>query len=154
MDTTLMCIISPAKHKLEGMKAAARYQAGDIVDTFMSSKYAKLQPDGTYQMQSQMGQPKFAFIHIKNIPDNVNKQKIKTVLTSELTLLGETVRKRRWHIPPSILPTAFKQKLFSTREITVDYVVAKNYIRKKSAPVLLDATKDDISMSLDSKDIS
>ena len=153
MDLTLHIIISPATHALEGMKAASRYRKGDIIDVYKATKFAVLQPDGNYQMQSQMGQSKFAFIHVKNIPNSFDKQKIKSALLPTIKILGGLVRRRKWHIPPSVLPGVFKQKILTDREVTIEFSIVKPYIRKKTTPVILDPEQDDISTALINGDL-
>lgn len=153
MDITLHIIILPATHPLEGMKAARRYRKGDIIDVYLASRFAELQ-GGTYKMQSQMGQPKFAFIHIKNMPDTIDIQKIKAALLEPVSILEDSIRRRKWHIPPNILPVAFKRKILEDREATVEFSIAKAYIRKKTTPVILDPEQDDISTVLLDEDLS
>lgn len=154
MDITLHIIANPATHELEGMKAAMRYRRGDILDVYRANKYATLQSDGNYKLNKSPGHPRFVFIHIKNIPDTLDKQKIKAKLIATVDLLDDTVRRRKWHIPPSILPSAFKQKLLAEKEITVEFATVKAYIRKKLTPIILDPDSDDITTSLTDEDLS
>jgi len=148
MDITLHIIINPATHNLSGMQAASRYRKGDIIDVYRATKFAELQGDGNYKMQSQMGNPVFCYIHVKNVPDTLDRQKIKQRLLEPVQVLEETIRRKNWHIPPSILPAAFKQKLLDDREATIEFSTAKSYIRKKTTPVILDPDQDDISINL------
>jgi len=153
MDITLQIIIRPATHALEGMEAACRYRTGDIIDVYRANRFAELQEDGNYLMQSQMGNDVFCYIHIKDVPDTLNRQRIKAKLLEPVTILDELVRRKMWHIPPSILPVAFRQRLLADREATVTFIQAKNYIRRKTTPVLLDPDQDDITTTLTDGDL-
>lgn len=154
MNITLQILLKVANNPLTGVESAFRYKIGDIIDGFKTEKYAALQPDGTYAMQSQMGNPVFAYIHVLNVPDTFNLEKIRHAITSSVEITEEPIRRRKWHIPPAILPTAFKQKVLTDREATINFSTAKAYIRKKTTPVVLDASQDDISTSLTDGDLN
>lgn len=153
MDITLQIIIKPSTHILTGMKNAYRYRQGDIIDVYRTSKYATLQADGNYLLNSHIGHERFGFVHIKNIPDTLDRARIKRKLLKRIEILDEPVRRCKWHIPPSILPASFKQKLLANKQATVEWTTAKAYIRKKTTPVILDPDQDDITTVLTGGDV-
>lgn len=154
MDITLHNIIKPASHALSGMRAARRLAPGDIIDVYEATEYATLQADGNYLLDSPPLHDRFGFVHVKHVPNSLSKARIKKKLTEAVEILGQDVRRKKWHVPPSILPTVIKQKILADKEITVEWSVAKSYIRKKTTPVILDPNQDDISTSLTDGDIS
>lgn len=151
IDITLHIMIKPATHPLPGLKGACRIAKGDIIDVYKATKYATLQEDGNYMLDKPPGHERFGFVHIKNVP---NTPSIRNKLISGIDIAGESVRQCKWHIPPSMLPNVLKQKLLLEKQITVEWEVAKPYIRKKTVPVILDPSQDDISTSLTDGDIS
>lgn len=153
MDITLHIMIKPADHQLDDIRAARRYRSGDILDVYLATKYATLQPDGNYLLDKPPGHPRFGFIHIKGVPDTLDKRRIKEKLLSQVTILNETVRRKEWHIPPEILPQAFKLKLLEDKQVTVNFDTAKAYIRRKTTPVILDPDSDDISTAVTVEDL-
>lgn len=72
-DRTIQVIVKPATHTLTNQaKNASRYATGDPVAVLDTAQYAVW--NGTtseYEMQSQMGNSKFVFIHVTSIPDTV-----------------------------------------------------------------------------------
>jgi len=154
MDITLHIILKPADHALEGIRAASRLAKCDIIDVYKAEKYATLQDDGNYLLDSPPLHPRFGFVHIKNVPDILKEINIKNKLLEAVEILGQPVRRKKWHIPPSILPDVVKKKILTDKEITVQWAIAKSYIRKKTTPVILNPSQDDISGVLTDGDVS
>ncbi len=153
MDITARIIIKPSTNELSGLEAASRHRVGDFIEIFKSTRFAEMDENGNYYMQSQMGSDKFAFIHIKNIPNDKAK-KFERILLRPLLILDSFVRCKEWHLPPSLLPETIRQKLLEDREYTIEFNSAKAHIRKKLTPVHLDPDQDDISTTLTDEDIN
>lgn len=62
-------------------------------------------------------------------------------------------RKRRWRIPPMLLPLALRQELLANRQITVAWADAKARIRRKIILNRLNNTQDDESTELTDADV-
>ena len=163
-DITVQIILKPATHAFPAnaqgmMKNACRYWPGDILDVYPAEKYATLGDDGNYLLNSPPGHPRFAFVHVKNVPVKFSVDRIKNKLTATVESEGgvennqQLLRRRGWHIPPSITPVVFKQKLLLEKEATVDFNVAKNYIRKKVITDIFDPEVDNIDTVLIDEDL-
>jgi len=85
-NRTIQVIIKPAEHALgDAEKEASRYSIGDAVATFDPSRFATFNiATNEWLMQSQMGNPTFAYVHVKNIPDTLTIQGTQYNFTPEI----------------------------------------------------------------------
>lgn len=125
---------------------AAMERPGDIIAVYDSSTIKEPPNPNT----------RLGFVHITNAP-NVALEKAKRLMGRVVEFSGGGMvirRKRKWRIPPSVLPTAVKQALKTNREVTVDWSQVKPFIRRKVIVNNLDPTKDDESNAVTDADIS
>jgi len=137
---------------------ATRAEDGMIVAVFPALKYANPASGNRYAMWCQMGNPKFGYIHIKDVPDIFPEamliEKVNALLTKSMyveqdvqddptMVMLDMVRKREFRILIPELPNNVRNTLLSDREVTVNWGQAKTYLRKKIITSKWDAALDD-----------
>lgn len=171
-DYTLQLIYQPSNHvALDEIGEAMRWRPGDIVDIWSANKRANFNDiTGNWELFCLKGNWKFRYIHIKNVPDTITYERIKAVLTSreeatinplptQAVMFGTSPlivvrRKRKWRVHPATLPQTIINRIQSEIEITIDYSLIKQYIKKKIVNDWFDRTQDDMSTYLTDGDIS
>ena len=138
-DITIEIIHSPATYALPAEKDARRYRQFDIVEVWPRARVTEPPSPNS----------KFWFIHVTGIPDTIPFEKVKAKLTEPVfnpLVAGDFIRRRRWRadIPAAVLST-----LQANREITVPYLTAKDYIKRKVANNASDPTQDTLEVLTD-----
>ena len=172
VDITLEIMLEPATHDLsyDADKNARRFRRGDIFEVHRTTDIATLDGSGDYRLPS-IGTSVFGYIHVKNVP-LAAALKIRAALTKDT---GETItrsvtdpdtgevtevvepyhsRRRKWRIPRSVIPAAAKTKLLAEREITVEWAVFRDKIRRKIITDRLDPSLDDESNAVSDSDLA
>ena len=157
MNVTLQVMLNAPDHPLEGMKAAARYKTGDILNVYITENCATLQGDSSYKLNSPCTHPRFAFVHITGVPDisiNTIRKKLSIAIEDNTDPEKPTlVRRRLWHIPTSIVPVGIRQTLLTDHEVTLTWSQVKPYIRKKLVSNALAPDTDNITTELQDIDL-
>ena len=126
-DITVQVIINQSTHELSPEQEIARYLLGDIIDAFLSSKYASF--DGIYWHMPPIGDKRSGFVHITDVPaDVILKARTKLIEMPFSTITKEAIRRRTYHIDVANLPATFKEKILTDKEVTVTWTQAKPYI--------------------------
>ena len=150
MDITLQVMIEPPTHDLsyDAAKNAARNRRGDVIGVYLTSDVTEPpNPNG-----------RLGFIHITGVPDVLSFDRIRERLTSAFhdpLLVTEKVmwRKRKWRIRASVIPAGARNTLLTTKELTVTWLQAKPYLRRKEVFNRLDVTADDETAELSDVDV-
>ena len=172
VDVTLEIMLEPPTHDLsyDPEKAARRFRRGDILDVIRTDTFAELDVNGDYRITEGIGNLRFGYIHLLNVP-NARAQQMRRVLTRDS---GETItrqtndpelglvdtehldnwRKRAYRIPRSVIPTAARTKLLAEREITVEWTTFRSRIRRKIAANRTDPSLDDESNAVTDAELS
>ena len=145
---TVMIILDVPGHNLSPGKNAVRSKPGDPVTVFRSNAYNGAgeaqttynNETGSYHMVDSPVGGKWGFVHIKDVPDNLTIESLRDKLLSpaEETLFTfdppkeNLLRKKACRIPLDKLPdSANKETLLNARELTLDWNMFKQIIRKK-----------------------
>lgn len=163
-NVTLQVIIDAPNHPLSGMKGASRLRRGDIIGVHLSNDVATRNgPD--YNMDS-IGSPRTGFVHMKDAPPAA---KLKERFLEQLDgdeeyrddglgggprLVGyETVRRHKWKLKISDLPTGQRNALLNDKEFTVQWTNIRPRIRRKVFVDKLDPTQDDDSNAVQDSEV-
>lgn len=150
-DITLMIMATVANHPLATAKDEAfRYKPGDIVQLYVTEDIADW--DGSkYLMHNTPTHPRFAYIHVTGIPDNISRNVNR--LMENFQVIAQKYRRRRFRVLPSALPVVVRNRLRNEKQLTVDWSTAKSYIRKKLVINVNDSSTDDETTQLQDGDL-
>lgn len=111
-------------------------------------------------MREPISSKRTVFVHMRKVP-NQAAQKIRRVLTDPLYELApelpagiRIIRRSRFRIPPSEVPSGIAQKLASQREATVLWKNIRPIIRKKQWVDKWNPDLDDESESVQDSDLN
>lgn len=147
-DISLLIVIVPADHDLsyDSYKQARRYRRGDTCEVMAPSRV------GQANRESRLG-----YIHMLNVPTpNINSTKttLLDTIIDPLDPLGERVlRRRKWRVVISNMPTLFKDELLASHELTVTWGQVKLFLMKKIVTETLNPLLDDESISITDVDV-
>jgi len=160
-DLMLRVMINPSDDVRTGLEQANRWKPGDIVNVHRAQDHADIDGGGDYHVRGGINPNiRAGFIFVRNVPNSLAlkaKEILELAHYDELLLLGPgkvMVRKRKWHVPPSIIPTAARNELLNNREITFTWNQVKPYVRRKSFSSLTDDSGDNIDIQLADNDLS
>ena len=161
MDITIQIILEPATHTLtDASKNARRYKAGDPVDVrnLAAPNTWGTRVADTVTCNFDATQGKFGYIHIIDIPDQIDFELIKGKLLDGIRDQVDTeivYRRRQFRLPIENLPDIpIVQNFLANKEGTFTWTAAKNYIKKKVVVNNTDASLDDEATSLTDTDIT
>ena len=145
---TLQIMVNAPTHDLshDPPMASMRYRNGDILTVYRTKDFATLTGE-TWNWNDVISSPRSVFVHITGVPLNL-AIKAGTRLTDSIAAAGDTFRRRKFRIPPSVVPIAFRNKLLADKEATITYTQVKAHIRKKSIVDVLDASQDNEDTAL------
>lgn len=172
VDVTLEIMLEPPTHDLSYApeKEAARLRRGDILEIIRSTDFATKDGDGDYRVTEGIGNPRFGYIHITDVP-NARARKMRDLLTQPtpetrerelpdpetglpvVHIISDSYRMKRWRIPRSVIPAALKATLLAEREITVSWNAFRDRIRRKIVTSRLDPALDDESNAVTNADL-
>ncbi len=137
---TLQIMINAPTHALATPeKTAMRHRNGDVLGVHKTSDFATL-ADGEWKWNDVISSPRSVFVHVTDVPTNLAKKIWR--LARGIKVASESLRVRRYRIPPSVVPTAFRDKLLADKEATITFTQAKTFIRKKVISNALDPSLD------------
>lgn len=150
---TLQIMVNVGTHDLsyDLMKAAIRHRNGDILAVYPTSDLADL-VGGDYKFRDVISSPRSVFVHVRDVPQGLEDKAIRRLIERHQPA-AEVFRLRLFRIPPSVVPAATLATLLAEKELTVDWLQAKQFIRQKSITTLLDPTTDDESTPLEDADL-
>jgi len=145
MDITVQVAARRSKAILSAFDAAIAVQPGDPINVYLSQDVAK-NNSGIYNCNFRIRpQEAVYYIHIKDLPALAIKR-IKNALLNgvlaDIAGIKTKVRSRKWAFKFNLLTTAARNRLKTNGEVTVSWVIAKNYIRKRVIIDIADSTKD------------
>ena len=101
--------------------------------------------------------PRFAFIHVDDIPDKVKMKKLRERLLEPIMFYGfegaEILRKRKWHVSWKRLTKRQRSDLLNTGELTLPWDVMRGFIRTKTLNVIADHSMDTDEIVLKESDV-
>jgi len=149
---TLQIIVNAPTHAVNDSKGAAyRYRNGDIIAGHRTADNATF--DGTKWFWNwPITSPRTVFVHITGVPDALIDNALLR-LSEQHKTANIKLRKRRFRIPPSVVPNTWLQQLLIDRETTVSWTVAKQRVRKKLVTNADDASTDNETTQLTDGDL-
>ncbi|MHB1099295.1 MAG: hypothetical protein ACYCZR_07040 [Burkholderiales bacterium] len=142
MNITLQILVAPATHNIpDPAKNARRYTVGDVVCVWDADVVAPY--NGTsHILRDVISSPKFVFVHVRDIPAQINLERAREKLCSDDSVFGtfdgeitvlEYHRRKRFAAALSDIPANVRNRLQSDRQITVTWTQVKNYIKNLRA---------------------
>ena len=127
-------------------RQAARMKIGDIISVSQTNqeRFAKT-PSGDYRIiNGPILSPRFGFVHVTDVPVPIalKAKKLKRMLTREVVVPADgedpehivdmPVRNNKFRVDVANIPNQLKQRMQADKEVTVTWLQARNYIKKKA----------------------
>ena len=151
-DFTAQVIYQPSTHQMDDAKQnAQRYQVGDVIAVEPIERHNTYNAETGDWIRNSSINPKFLYINVTNVPESIDYHRLveeERVANGSPVLVevqeNPTIRRRmrKFHINPSLIPLAGRQKLLADGQITVTFAAFKNVAEKKSVTNKLDQTTD------------
>lgn len=157
-DFTAQVIYQPETHLLEGIKQAQRYVVGDILTVWPVAEHSTFDDDSKNWFLNDTTNPKFLFIHVTDVPDNVDYAEL---VIEEMVPNGSPImdsaketpfilrRNRKFKIDLSLISVQDSAKLLADKQITITFQAFKAITQKKIVNDKLDSTHDSHNLITD-----
>ena len=151
-DFTAQVIYQPSTHQMGNPKHnAQRYQVGDVIAVEPIALHNTYDEGTGDWVRNNAINPKFLYINVTGVPNSIDPRRLteEEVIANDSPILIEvqenpTIRRRmrKFHINPSLIPLAGKQKLLADGQITVTFAAFKSVVQRKVVNVTLDSSQD------------
>ena len=150
---TVQIMVNAPTHDLsyDPPKAARRHRNGDILGVYKTSDFATL-TGNTWNWNDVISSPRSVFVHIRDLPTGLGAL-AKQRLEGRIVAADDTLRIRKYRLPPGVLPVPVQNTLRDDREVTMSWTQFKSVCRKKVITVILDPEQDDESTSIIDSDL-
>lgn len=150
MDVTIRIMLTEPTHAMSDEVRATTIKIGDPIEVFFSDKWANL-VNGEYVAWCNNGNENSGLIHILGVPDAISLNEFagRMLMPEEVVLdfpfaepYVKLRRRTKFGVALADLPNAFRRNFLRTREATVTWAMAKQYIKRKLVTSTTDTSSD------------